>query len=158
MICDKCKKNNATFHSSVNINGNVTQTHLCEMCAKENKLFSINDFLTPSFEPFNFLNEEEVTCNKCGHTLTDFVNTGFLGCANCYKVFEDVIYDNLLKIQPATVHTGKKVNYNSDLSEVEQKIKLLELKLKQAVNEENYELAGQIKKQIIALKEGCNNE
>ena len=41
---------------------------------------------------------------------------------------------------------------------MEQEIKKLELKLKAAVNEENYELASEIKKQIIALKEGSANE
>ena len=33
MLCDKCKINPATFHSSVNINGNVITKNLCQDCA-----------------------------------------------------------------------------------------------------------------------------
>lgn len=159
MLCDKCKKNNATFHSTVNINGNVTETHLCENCAKENKLFSFNNFLSPSFDSFDLLNDfEELTCDNCGYTLSDFQESGLLGCSNCYNVFKEIINDNLQKIQPSNVHVGKKLNLEENLTEKEKEIKKLELQLKQAVNEENYELAGELKKQIIALKEGQNNE
>ena len=56
MLCDKCKQNNATYHSSVNVNGNISETHLCESCARENKLFSFNEFLNPTFNHFDFLN------------------------------------------------------------------------------------------------------
>lgn len=159
MICDKCKKNTATFHSTVNLNGVITETHLCEHCAKENKLFSFNEFLTPSFSNFDLFDDySEPTCESCGYTLSDFRETGMLGCGNCYKTFNDIIINNLLKMQPALVHVGKKLEDSKDLSETEQEIKKLELKLKAAVNEENYELASEIKKQIIALKEGSANE
>ena len=41
-------------------------------------------------------------------------------------------------------------------SDLEQKIKKLEIQLKQAVNEEDYELASRLKQQIIALKENAD--
>lgn len=159
MLCDKCKKNNATFFSSVNINGNITETHLCENCAKENKLFSFNNFLAPSFDAFDFLHDEdELVCDNCGYTLSDFKDSGMLGCSNCYKVFRDIILNNLSKIQPALTHKGKKPDVSEGLTENEKEIKKLEVQLKQAVNEENYELAGELKKKIIALKEGYKHE
>ena len=173
MLCDKCKKNNATFFSSVNINGNITETHLCENCAKENKLFSFNNFLAPSFDAFDFFNnflapsfdafdflhdEDELVCDNCGYTLSDFKDSGMLGCSNCYKVFRDIILNNLSKIQPALTHKGKKPDVSEGLTENEKEIKKLEVQLKQAVNEENYELAGELKKKIIALKEGDKHE
>lgn len=160
MICDKCKQNNATFHSSVNINGKVTETHLCNDCANENKLFSFNNFLNPSFDNFGVYGNlaEEPTCSVCGYTVSDFKESGLLGCSNCYKEFRDVITKSLVGIQPSTVHIGKRANIEPDLNEKEQKIKVLELKLKQAVANENYELASQLKKEIISLKDGGNNE
>ena len=65
---------------------------------------------------------------------------------------------NLKKMQPSLVHVGKKLNEEKDLSETDRQIKKLEIELKTAVNEENYELASEIKKKIIALKEGLENE
>lgn len=35
MRCDRCGKNEATFYYKSNINGKVTQVHLCPQCAKE---------------------------------------------------------------------------------------------------------------------------
>lgn len=35
MKCQHCNKNEATAYFKQNINGNVTEMHLCEDCAKE---------------------------------------------------------------------------------------------------------------------------
>ena len=35
MRCDRCGKNEATFYYKSNINGKVTQIHLCHQCAEE---------------------------------------------------------------------------------------------------------------------------
>ncbi len=34
MKCDRCGKNEATFYYKSNINGRVTETHLCSDCAR----------------------------------------------------------------------------------------------------------------------------
>ena len=34
MKCDRCGKNDATFYYKSNINGRVTETHLCDSCAR----------------------------------------------------------------------------------------------------------------------------
>ena len=75
MKCEHCGKNEATFYYKSNINGNVTEHHLCSDCARElgyadgmEKSFSsfgrglfggFDDFFTPMpalaghfFEPF----------------------------------------------------------------------------------------------------------
>ncbi len=35
MKCDRCGKNEATFYYKSNINGRVTETHLCQECAQK---------------------------------------------------------------------------------------------------------------------------
>lgn len=35
MKCDRCGKNDATFYYKSNINGRVTETHLCQDCARQ---------------------------------------------------------------------------------------------------------------------------
>ena len=158
MLCDKCKQNNATYHSSVNVNGIISETHLCESCAHENKLFSFNEFLNPTFNHFDFLSEhKEPTCVNCGFTISDFRETGMLGCAECYKAFNTIIKQNLAKIQPGLVHVGHKLEDQTVINSTDREIRKLEIELKKAVEEEDYELASEIKKKIISLKE-ANNE
>lgn len=46
-------------------------------------------------------------CKKCGTLLSEFYNTGMLGCEYCYKAFEKEVLIALKKIQGRTFHTGK---------------------------------------------------
>ncbi len=65
MKCQNCGKNEANFHYMSNINGNVTEQHLCSECAEKlnyNKSFAyssgrmFNDMLSDFFDrPFRML-------------------------------------------------------------------------------------------------------
>lgn len=46
-------------------------------------------------------------CRVCGTLLSDFYNTGMLGCEHCYTAFEKEILIALKKVQGRTFHTGK---------------------------------------------------
>ena len=52
MLCGDCGKNEATIHFTKIVNGDVTELHLCEECAKKYKefdfdtSFSFHKFLT----------------------------------------------------------------------------------------------------------------
>ena len=47
-------------------------------------------------------------CKGCGTSLSQFMNTGMLGCPQCYYSFRDEITSALLQIQGSDVHVGKK--------------------------------------------------
>ncbi len=49
----------------------------------------------------------EKVCKGCGTRLSQFYNTGMLGCEKCYQAFESEIMVALKKIQGRTFHTGK---------------------------------------------------
>lgn len=49
----------------------------------------------------------EKRCAHCGRTITEFYDTGMLGCPNCYAVFLSEIVRALKKIQGSAYHTGK---------------------------------------------------
>ena len=51
----------------------------------------------------------EKTCKYCGKSLSDFFNTYYLGCPQCYDIFREEIKSTLSKTQGATTHNGKKV-------------------------------------------------
>ena len=46
-------------------------------------------------------------CNFCGKRLSEFYETGMLGCPHCYKAFEKQVVSTLYKIQGKTYHVGK---------------------------------------------------
>ena len=157
MLCDICKKNVATIHSTYNINGEVFDSHLCEECAQKTnyKPFGgfdsfFSDLASNFYDPISEI-RGKITCSKCGTTLSDFKETGKLGCQECYKTFKKYVDQIIASAQYGAIHTGKTVE---ELDSKDKKIIELQLKLKRAVEEENYELASEIKKQIQSLKEG----
>ena len=46
MLCDRCKKNEATSYFRSTVNGVTTEEHLCSACAAE-KGFSFPSFASP---------------------------------------------------------------------------------------------------------------
>ena len=48
-----------------------------------------------------------IACENCKTTFNEFLNTGKLGCSNCYKVFENRLINPLKQIHGASAHTGK---------------------------------------------------
>lgn len=161
MLCEKCMQREATYHSTVNINGNVTSTHLCSECAindnKVNNLFSVGNFFKPHFFDLDFDFEpkkiEKKVCSFCKKSYDDFLTTGLIGCAKCYTTFRENLLPVIKSVQYGLKHVGKEL-HGENLSEREKNIKNLEFKLKQAVANENYELASELKKKINELKMG----
>ena len=47
-------------------------------------------------------------CPKCKTLLSDFLNTGYLGCPECYRAFEDEIAFSLKRIQGSTENKGRR--------------------------------------------------
>ena len=93
-------------------------------------------------------------CPKCFTTLQDFLNDGFLGCPNCYKVFEKEIQNYIHSTQASTNHIGKAYfvvgeNDKSKLIHLEQELKL-------AINEQRFEDCLNLKNQIDKIKENLN--
>ena len=43
MLCEKCKKNNATVKIVKNYNGIITEKHLCQVCAGNDE-FNFSEF------------------------------------------------------------------------------------------------------------------
>ncbi len=159
MLCDKCKKKEATFHKTIVINGDGFETHLCSNCVEDTDWADFesweDDFMPNFFEPFesfgfNRLGFEEKKCDKCKSTFRDFLRRGKLGCDKCYDTFEIEIRDMLENMEsPIDIDLGFDEAQPSHIAQ-------LERDLRKAIDEERYEDAGKIKKQIDKLKEEDN--
>ncbi|MBQ9530982.1 MAG: UvrB/UvrC motif-containing protein [Eubacterium sp.] len=168
MKCTHCHENEANTHITKIINGKKEEMHLCSECAE--KLGVMDEF---NFEPFsmdsffgNLLGAgasalNSLTgidrCTYCGSSFNDIINSGKVGCANCYDKFEDKLSPSIEKLHGKTKHVGKSITYTEESEEstetennVSEEAKLKE-ELKKAVQEQRFEDAAVIRDKINAL-------
>lgn len=153
MLCDKCKKNEACYHSTLIINGNQKSTHLCTECAKKEGVMKDNKFFKNFFKDFNDRFNEQMKkldnllCPTCNMSFDDFKNNDFLGCPDCFDVFKEDLED----------FADDKIEFRTpQKSKEEIELDKLKQQLKNAIDEERYEDAGDITKQIKNYKQKHN--
>lgn len=167
MKCQHCNHNEATTHIKKNINGNVTEMHLCSDCARELGVmeeFSPESFFNDTFFG-NFLGAGVPAmnilsgidhCEYCGSTFNDIVKSGRVGCANCYSKFEDRLQPTITKMHGNAKHIGKNVTYTeekeaeTEISEIDK----LKNDLKLAIKEQRFEDAAVLRDKINEMNEG----
>lgn len=174
MMCEMCGKKPATVFIKKNINGKEIKKQLCADCASiaDNGNWIDNffgaDFLSSIMGiPFgNTAMQRERSCPKCGRTERQIVDSFEFGCEECYKAFADLAksYIKQLGGRPhkgrtplskvsnnAETDTGKQNNSQKELT-VEEQISNLEKEKQLAVEQEDYDKALILKKQIDQLK------
>ena len=171
MICDRCGKREATIKYVQIINGNKQELHLCSNCGREvgvsdfNMPLDLSGFFGELFSNYDMQvlsKKQNIVCENCGTNFEDFLNTGKLGCANCYKVFEKKLSPILKRIQGSNEYLGNSSQdttiekIDKSENEKDKKIKNLEEKLKKCIKEENYEEAAKIRDELKILKGGNN--
>lgn len=165
MLCQNCGKYDATTHVKRIINGEAAEAHLCGDCARAlgyTDVFggfgnTFGDLLGSFFGevPKSTLTTRAVRCEKCGNTFNDIVNSGKIGCADCYTTFYDKLLPSLQRIHGKTRHEGKnpaiiKAEVTNSVNSIED----LEEQLKIAIDEQNFEKAAELRDKINELKEG----
>lgn len=168
MLCDKCKKNNASVHIVKIINGDKQELNLCEDCARQNNEIDITDTFkfdnTFSFQNIlsglvDYFNQgqngnkpTQASCPICGTTYSDFKKRGLLGCDNCYRYFNSDLIPVIKRVQGNTEHIGKvPLKAGKDIVEKRRLIKLKE-ELQKAILMEEYEKAAKLRDEIRALQ------
>lgn len=175
MKCQHCNQNEATTHIKKVVNGKKEEMYLCSECAKElgvmdefkmptmSEMFSdsfLGNFLGAGVAAMNSLAGVD-RCSSCGTSFNDIVNSGRIGCADCYDKFEDKLEPSIRKIHGKTKHIGKFITYSDDEKKAEEKPQVSELdslkeQLKTAISEQRFEDAAVIRDKINELQEGGN--
>ncbi|MBQ8182655.1 MAG: UvrB/UvrC motif-containing protein [Clostridia bacterium] len=158
MICQNCNKNEANMHMKRIINGRAAEVHLCSDCARSlgyGEAFS--GFGLGLGELFGELlgksDGSAVTgaqCPGCGKLFDEIVSDGKMGCAECYGVFYDKLLPSLRRIHGKATYIGSKPVKNGEISDGE-RVEQLKKQLSAAIEEQNFELAAQIRDEIIAI-------
>lgn len=172
MLCDICKKKQATVHITEIINNKMTELHLCEDCAKEKSFqmeqhFGLADLLAGLSDIEVSLKEDQqsvLKCSNCGLSYEDFRKIGRLGCSQCYDAFKENLEPLLKRIHRATKHFGsaplkrkpKKTTPDGKESKSnipkESKIEILKQQMAEAVEKEAFEEAAKLRDMINNIK------
>lgn len=155
------------YHITDILGNEVKQMHLCQKCFLNQYKSKVHD------EVISFINcllsERkkllEKKCKNCGFTLEDIGKLARLGCPDCYDSFKEELKPIIHRCQSgATHHVGKRPkNYEQIIEakeaklDIEEQIRLLRLKMAKAVEVENYEVAGVLKKKIEELQTRINH-
>ncbi|MDP8259413.1 MAG: UvrB/UvrC motif-containing protein [Candidatus Gygaella obscura] len=120
MLCDICHKIEATVHLTEIVDGQITELHLCEHCAKQKSMqmeqqFGLSDLLAGLVDFGKAAEEKEdlkQKCPNCKLTYREFKKVGRLGCSQCYTTFRRYLEPLLKSIHGASHHLGKVPAHN----------------------------------------------
>lgn len=158
MLCDECKQRQATYHKVTNVNGVVSEEHLCSVCEQKRKNGADFPLFDALFNNFGLgelpSSRPRKTCINCGMSLEDFFSVGEVGCEKCYDEFASQILPRIQRCQPRLTNVSKApVEKKKERSPEYIKLKQ---DLAKALEIEDYEKAAQIHEQIKKMEKEDN--
>lgn len=175
MLCQECQQRQATLHFTKIINGEKTEFHICETCAKDkgdyfpgSNSFSIHQLLSGLLDvdqsispsPSGFVQpKRELKCDQCGMTYHQFAEIGRFGCADCYETFNEKLNPIFRRIHSGNTHHGGKIprRKGKDLH-VHKEIEGLKEQMQQFIRNEEFEQAAEIRDKIRALERSLQDK
>lgn len=168
MLCDKCKKNQASVRVQQSVNGKKTEINICHECAYIDDQLNLDNLfqglmgsllaqgikdakLAAKGQPGKMLDEPE--CKACGMTYREFREKGRLGCVECYTTFRGNLAPIFNSIQTNSEHKGKIPLRSRAKLKAEREIDTLTSELKSLVEQEEYEKAAALRDKIRLLQQ-----
>lgn len=152
--CQRCGEP-ATVHLCHPISGQEPiELHLCLKCAELQNLLVGSDLQVSAIVQkliSKYGNDgSPLVCPACGLHYTEFRTQGRLGCPHDYEAFRISLVPLLERIHRKTIHTGKRPKQRPQATESEMIV--LRQQLRDAVNQEAYERAAELR-DLIRQKE-----
>jgi protein arginine kinase activator len=167
MKCQECERP-ATFHITELTGGKPKEFHLCEEHARQYLTQSAHEPGSPANMAAALAQQvqhmavgqtaeelaklDQQTCPVCGITFHEFRNQGRLGCPHDYLAFEAQLAPLILNIHGENQHTGKTPKRCPQGSLKRTQLIRLRREMTDAVNEENYERASQLRDEIRRIE------
>lgn len=164
MVCQKCGKNQATTYYQHTINGKTTSVQLCSACAAEIGVVGIfnpslmgnmfSEFLTNTFSIPSV--SKNKLCEKCRSSLSEIMNSGKVGCDECYQTFGQELFPTIENIHGKSHHIGK-ISASAD-SKVKKRAEMQQLKteLSEAIARQEFEKAAELRDKINSIEGELN--
>ena len=178
MLCEKCKKRTATVFYNENINGKTRSYSLCGECAaklrEKGELQDITSMIGSFADPFSQLHDdlfggffgipaqvgiaEAKKCPSCGTTFSEIAESGKVGCPECYETFGDELANLIHSVHGTTTHTGNVPARHRAKRQRGERLKELKKQLKEALDQEAYEHAAELRDEIRKLENENDKE
>ena len=162
MLCDVCRERDATVTLTHAVKGEVNVLHLCQRCAGERGIetsFStplknmIADYLPAVQAQTVNAQIESLQCAFCSMKLSDFRESGRLGCASCYTTFDQSLRALLRRVHGNAKHAGRQYEAPApDLLHEVTAVGELRERLRRAIQQEEFEQAAQLRDQIRGME------
>lgn len=166
MLCQECGKRPATLHFTKIVNGEKTEFHICEACAREKgelipgtpNGFSIHNLLSGllDFEPSSAASQsaKQMTqrCERCGLTYAQFSKLGRFGCSECYRHFGERLDPVFKRVHGNTVHVGKVPKRTGGLIKYKREVERLKKEMALRIEREEFEQAAKLRDEIKELE------
>lgn len=167
MLCQECGKRPSSLHFTKIVNGEKTELHICEACAREKgeipgspNGFSIHSLLSGilDLDPTTgkgiseLKPQESIRCSSCGMTYMQFSKIGRFGCSNCYTTFGNRLNPLIKRIHGNVEHSGKIPKRSGGRIQKKRILEQLRIDLQTAITAEEFEHAAQIRDQIRELE------
>jgi len=168
MRCQKCEKP-ATFHITELTGNKPQELHLCEEHAREyltqaggepasttSMAAALAQQMAQQMAVGQTAEElarlDQQACPICGITFYEFRNQGRLGCPHDYVCFKTQLEPLILNIHGETEHAGKTPKRSPDGSEKRTQLIRLRREMNEAVTEEKYERASELRDKIRRIE------
>jgi protein arginine kinase activator len=166
MLCQDCKKQQATVHLTQIINNEKIVISLCKDCAAkrgfhsplDNVPFPLAEILSGLIQQQQQHTEkkedfESLKCGNCGLSFEEFTRLGRFGCGECYKTFRQRLEPIMRKIHGSSMHKGKLPTAGANRPLPIKEEERLETELRKAIESEDFERAADLRDKLKALKE-----
>ena len=158
MLCEICKKEEATVHLTKVADQQVKKLHLCEGCKEEMGVDTESPSSITDLFPGGNPDEPELTmeesvpaslvCPSCEMTKLHFKKSGRLGCVTCYETFEDELFPLIKAMHHSDRHTGKRPSRLSAKAVAQEELMRLQESLSLAIADEQFEEAARLRDEI----------
>jgi protein arginine kinase activator len=174
MICQDCKKREASVHMTQISGNDKTSLSLCRECALargfhsplDNMPFPLADILSNMVKATATAAKsdpaDELVCRKCGLTFDEFARQGRFGCGECYTAFRPRLESIMRKIHGASLHRGRNPETQSLTPQLDplpvKEEERLEAELKKAIDSEDFERAAELRDKLKTVRDHAEVE
>jgi len=162
MLCQNCHKNLASVRYAEVVGGKVTYLHLCPECLAAHQKaaepgFRLSGPVTAARPDASLWGEVEGLraprrCKSCGARFASVLDTGHIGCAECYGAFAKALAPILLEVHGSARHGGKVPRVDDQKTALRADLQTKRVLLRNAVAKESYEDAAALRDEILHLE------
>ena len=160
MKCEICGEREGIIEITHIVENEENSFHICLECAAEQGFHQNLAYINETLEALlNNLPKSEIdrkvlksVCSYCTTSYEDFYENGKLGCSKCYSEFFRDVEEYLSENVELTRHKGRLPSQLEEYKNRNYTLELLQTKLIQALQKEEYEEAAKIRDKIATLE------